>query len=616
MKFSLFVAGLAFVCAPSAFAAVPPKQPTPHNVLIFVADGLRADSVNEKDAPTLAKLRREGVNFTSPHAMYPTVTTVNASAIATGHYIGDTGNFGNQLYTAFPVPEAGGGDTPFLENDAILGEMNAHFGGNYLSEESLLAAARAAGFQTAAIGKVGATPIQDVTARDGTTAIVIDDSIGSDTALPVRHDIIDAMKGAGLPAIAPKTAAPNDTQEKYLADIASKVVLPRFKAAGKPFVLVFWSRDPDGSQHVEKDSPGALSPGINGATGKAGIRDADETLAELLATLKSLGLDRFTDIFVTADHGFSTIDKRSRTSAAMRLLSKPSSPAGSNTGSLPAAQEPRDVPQGFVAIDIAEGLKLPLFDPNTENPEDHSRRAINYAAGELPQAGNGLIGKDAANPDAIVAANGGSDEIWLPGPGAPDLAKRIVVILAAEDYVSGVFVNDALGEIPGTLPMSSINLIGGARTPQPSLIVNFASHRIPGCKPETLCTAEAADTALATGQGMHGSFSRADTKNFMAAIGPDFKAGFADPAPSSNADIAPTLARILGVTMTPKGHLTGRVLAEALVRGKRVTVTRGWLASKPGANGTRTVLDYQQVGGTRYFDAAGYSGRTVGLAAH
>jgi hypothetical protein len=34
---------------------------------------------------------------------------------------------------------------------------------------------------------------------------------------------------------------------------------------------------------------------------------------------------------------------------------------------------------------------------------------------------------------------------------------------------------------------------------------------------------EIADTGLQQGQGMHGSFSRADTFNNMAAIGPDFK---------------------------------------------------------------------------------------------
>ena len=258
-----------------AAAALPaqgaPEPPSPHNVLLFVADGLRADSVTQDTAPTLWKLRRHGVNFTEPHSLYPTITTVNASAIATGHGIGDTGDFGNQLYTGFPSPEAGGAMTPFLENDAIIGEMNAHFGGNYLGEESLLAAGRAAGFQTAALGKTGPTAIQDVTARDGGSTIVIDDAVGTPAGLPVSPEIAAAMKAAGIPATAPKTAAPNDAQEKYLADIAARIVLPRFKAAGKPFVMVFWSRDPDGTQHSQKDSLGKDAPGINGPTSKAGI---------------------------------------------------------------------------------------------------------------------------------------------------------------------------------------------------------------------------------------------------------------------------------------------------------------------------------------------------------
>jgi hypothetical protein len=35
--------------------------------------------------------------------------------------------------------------------------------------------------------------------------------------------------------------------------------------------------------------------------------------------------------------------------------------------------------------------------------------------------------------------------------------------------------------------------------------------------------------------------------------------------------------------------------------------------SEPAANGLRTILNLQQVGSTRYFDAAGFPGRTVGL---
>src|ERR1700753_1295035 len=79
------------------------QAPQPHNVIIFVADGLRYGSVAPGNMPNMARLKSEGVDFTNSHSLYPTVTTVNASAIATGHYIGDTGDFGNSIYTGMPM---------------------------------------------------------------------------------------------------------------------------------------------------------------------------------------------------------------------------------------------------------------------------------------------------------------------------------------------------------------------------------------------------------------------------------------------------------------------------------------------------------------------------------
>jgi hypothetical protein len=128
-----------------------------------------------------------------------------------------------------------------------------------------------------------------------------------------------------------------------------------------------------------------------------------------------------------------------------------------------------------------------------------------------------------------------------------------------------------------------------------------------------LCTVEVADSTLQQGQGMHGSFSRAETMNFMAAIGPDFKSGFIDPAPVSNADVGTTIAHILNLTIPSRGQLVGRVMAEALPNGPMPRVVRGTLRSAPSAEGLRTVLLYQLVGSTRYFDAGGFPGRTVGL---
>ena len=86
-------------------------------------------------------------------------------------------------------------------------------------------------------------------------------------------------------------------------------------------------------------------------------------------------------------------------------------------------------------------------------------------------------------------------------------------------------MRDDLGAIPGTLPMSKIGLKGGARTPTPSIVVNFRSETT-GCDQPLFCAVTVTDGTLRQGQGHHGSFSRADTANFMAAIGPAFKSGF------------------------------------------------------------------------------------------
>jgi predicted AlkP superfamily pyrophosphatase or phosphodiesterase len=117
----------------------------------------------------------------------------------------------------------------------------------------------------------------------------------------------------------PGTNVANVEQQAYFADVTTKAILPMFKATGKPFVLVFWSRDPDGTQHNQGDSLGQLVPGINGPTSQASIKNADDNLAAILESLKALGLDATTDVFVSSDHGFSTISKDSQTSAASKI---------------------------------------------------------------------------------------------------------------------------------------------------------------------------------------------------------------------------------------------------------------------------------------------------------
>jgi predicted AlkP superfamily pyrophosphatase or phosphodiesterase len=107
------------------------RSSTGRNVLIFVADGLRPGSVTAEDAPTLHAIRQQGVDFSNSHSLFPTFTTPNASAIATGHYLGDTGDFSNTIYAGFPSTSANGNPTPFIENDPVLADLNARFKGNF-----------------------------------------------------------------------------------------------------------------------------------------------------------------------------------------------------------------------------------------------------------------------------------------------------------------------------------------------------------------------------------------------------------------------------------------------------------------------------------------------------
>jgi len=593
---------LTFIAASAAFAQTP--APRPHNVVLFVADGLRSCMVDDTTAPTMAAIAREGVSLRNSHALFPTFTTANASAMATGHLLGDTGDFSNTIYAGFEVPGAGKSLTPFLESDPVLADIDEHFSGNYLDEATILKLARDKGYSTASIGKIGPALIFDHTERTGAQTIIVDDATGSTRGIPLSAEMTDRLKAVDLPLAPPPrganrnfgnmttpgTLTPNVVQQDYFTAVTTRAILPMFNERNKPFVLVFWSRDPDGTQHYQGDSLNSLVPGINGPTSLAAIRNADEDLARIRAALRELGLLETTDIITVADHGFSTISKESQTSSTAK-----SKFAGTPEGHLPL---------GFVALDLAQALNQPLIDP------DDNYKTI--AEGQRPKHGNGLIGGDRNNPKVVVAANGGSDLIYLPD-GDQAMAKRVIDALLAQDYVSGIFVDSKLGKFPGTLTLDDIALEGSAVTPHPAIAISFRSFDTV-CGEPVRCTVEVADTVLQQGQGMHGSFSRADTWNFMAMQGPDFKSHFVDPAPASNADVGQTIARLMQLNVSDHGKLVGRVLSEALPNGVVPEVTGRVVTSEPAPNGLVTVINMQTVGATRYFDAAGFPGRTVGLS--
>ena len=67
-------------------------------VILMVWDGLRPDFVTERDTPNLFRMAREGVRFDHHHSIFPTLTMVNATALATGAPPGINGLEGNVFY--------------------------------------------------------------------------------------------------------------------------------------------------------------------------------------------------------------------------------------------------------------------------------------------------------------------------------------------------------------------------------------------------------------------------------------------------------------------------------------------------------------------------------------
>src|SRR6202040_316473 len=104
----------------------------------------------------------------------------------------------------------------------------------------------------------------------------------------------------------------------------------------------------------------------NGPTSKAAVRNADNNLKQIRSYLESVPeLADDTDIFLTSDHGFSTISKHEIDSTGTAF-------SGSYAASITykdatGRQEVNSgfLPPGFLAIDLAHHLNLPLFDPDS-----------------------------------------------------------------------------------------------------------------------------------------------------------------------------------------------------------------------------------------------------------
>jgi hypothetical protein len=162
------------------------------------------------------------------------------------------------------------------------------------------------------------------------------------------------------------------------------------------------------------------------------------------------------------------------------------------------------------------------------------------------------------NPgDVLVDSLGGSDYFYVAGH-HEETILRLVDFLQGSDFAGVIFTRRAM---PGTFPLDAVR-IDSPDAPDIALSLRWTDEKNAAGFPGMA----ASDGSRKPGQGTHATLSRYDTHNTLIAAGPDLRRGATDDLPSSNADVAPTITRILG--LKPTQPMDGRVLREALVNEK------------------------------------------------
>ena len=545
-------------------------------VVLMVWDGLRPDFVTQRDTPNLYRLAREGVRFDRHHSVFPTLTMVNATALATGAPPGVNGLEGNVFYVPAAAAPAISNISPFeakpgaptiakdanglmvwAEGAKAIVNLNGAdgFKGRLIGLDTITQEVEREGGYAAVIGKQGPTSVFDnrvETVVDGKDILGEphkDYLFASDDLVappPVSQKISAAMPPAS------KTAVAGEQRDLYFARLAVEDALPAAKRAaeaGRPALVVFWQHNPDLTQHVA---------GLGTLPAMEALSLCDDNLMRLRAAIDGLGIADKTDLIVVSDHGFATIKFRivlsemlvsagiKKSHDSTDVIVAPNGGADLvylSPTEFPTLESRRAVLQKIVNFAEAQEWCGPIFsrEPATASDEP-SRRGRRVRRAPKPYLGwidgtfsERIIGlyNPARSPELVISfrEEPNADNKGLTGPGNP------------------AFLVGEIGQV--TTRNKSAELI----------------HPVKGL----VYSDDGTSQTFTTGMGMHGAAGEREIHNYCAAIGPDFRRGFVDFNPTANIDVAPTITEILGVlpNIGPGGVAPdGRAMAEALTDGR------------------------------------------------
>lgn len=209
--------------------------------------------------------------------------------------------------------------------------------------------------------------------------------------------------------------------------------------------------------------------------------------------------------------------------------------------------------------------------------------------------------------DAVIASSGQAVALHVKGRD-PKLTRALAEFLQGQPWCGVVFTTRGTGAphegiVAGTFALEFAHLGGNERSPDIVFTFPWSSatnrHGVQGT--DYVMLAGGATGPMDTATANHGSMSPWTVRNTMLGWGPAFKKGVRVRAPSSNADVTPTMLYLLG--HRGAATLEGRVLAEALAGGPDEEQVVAETRTLRVSNGEyKAALQVTETAGRRYLD--------------
>ena len=455
--------------------------------LVMVLDGLRPDAINPEDTPNLYRLREEGVNYVNGHAVFPTVTRVNATAIGTGFYPATNGIVSNSMF----VPEVNPTRSFSTGEYSDLLKLNEASGGRIVFTKTLGETLQENGLKLAVVssGSTGSAMLLNPRAvTNGVGGTVINGYFDPGKLVAFPQDVSEAVLARFGEAPAGKDTNKDGQYNEavdWTQDVLREYVIPDLQ----PDVILNWLTEPDNIQHAT----GANSPeSVNT------IRNDDRNVGLVIEKLKQLGLEDKTDLFVVSDHGFGL--ENFTVNTAKELID-----AG-----LKSAPNSDDV----VVASSSQAVLLHVKNRDPERIEQIVKFlqqqdwfGVAFTAADRPGSPSKAVARRSARPQGWVE---GTFSLELIHQSNPERGADILLTFpwTSKKNAFGVRGTDSVETTTGITASREGNLSG------------------------------------------HGSMSPWNVRNTFFAWGVDFKRGVKIDAPASNVDLASTILALKGIDST------------------------------------------------------------------